>query len=57
MQKGIHLREWAVTGDRVRLLYEDETEVFVRKSDFDRAFGCIVSGKKEDIFRDFAIRQ
>ena len=57
MQKGIHLREWAVTGDQVRLLYEDETEVFIRKSDFDRAFGCIVSGKKEDIFRDFAIRQ
>ena len=54
--KAIHLKAWKIEDDRVRLSYEDNSEFFVQKSDFDRAFGCIVSGAKDAIRRDFAIR-
>ena len=36
-------------------IYEDDTDFYVRKSDFDRAFGCIVSGEKNAIINDFSI--
>ena len=53
--KDIHLQAWEIVGDQVRLSYEDGAEFFIRKTDFDRAFGCIVNGKKDEIRRDFAI--
>ena len=34
--KDIHLKAWKIEDDRVRLSYEDGSEFFVRKSDFDR---------------------
>lgn len=53
---GIHLKMWKAEGeDKIRLTYEDGTELFVKKSDFDRAFGAIISAEKSDIERDFAI--
>ena len=53
--KNIHLKKWKIKGDKVKLIYEDRTEIFVSKIDFDRAFGCICSAPKADIVRDFAI--
>ena len=47
--KAIHLKSWKIEGDRVRLTYEDDTEFYVKKTDFDRAFGCIISGEKEPL--------
>ena len=47
--------EW-VDGDRVKLVYSDEDIVYVKKVDFDRAFGAIVSAEKHEIVRDFAIK-
>lgn len=55
--KDVSLRIWNDVGDKVRLEYEDGTEVFVTKTDFNRAFGCIVSAPKADIIRDFAIKE
>ncbi|MCR5636213.1 MAG: hypothetical protein K6F76_03415 [Clostridiales bacterium] len=54
--KGIHLKSWEIEDDRVHLIYEDDTDFYVRKSDFDRAFGCIVSGEKNAIKNDFSIK-
>lgn len=53
--KDVVLKIWNYEGDKVRLAYEDGTEVFVSKADFDRAFGCIVSAPKADVVRDFAV--
>ena len=51
----VHLQAWKIEGDRVQLTYADNTGFYVSKKDFDRAFGCIISGEKEVIQRDFAI--
>ena len=51
----VYLQDWKREGDRVRLIYRDGTELFVRYEDFNRAFGCIVSTEKDAIQRDFAI--
>ncbi len=51
--KDVFLKKWEYAGDRVRLVYRDGTVAFVSKTDFDRAFGCIVSAPKADIVRDF----
>lgn len=55
MKKDVYLENWKIEGDKVRLTYKDGTDTFVKKTDFDRAFGCIVSAPKSDIVRDFAI--
>lgn len=56
MEKRICLTNWKIEGDAVRLQYEDGDTLFVKKTDFDRAFGCIVSASKQEIRRDFAIQ-
>lgn len=53
--KDVFLKKWEYAGDRVRLVYRDGTVAFVSKTDFDRAFGCIVSAPKADVVRDFVI--
>lgn len=53
--KDTFLKNWNYAGEKVRLVYDDGSEVFVSKTDFDRAFGCIVSAPKSAIARDFAI--
>ena len=55
MKNDVYLGNWNIEGDKVRLTYRDNTVVFVRKTDFDRAFACMVSCPKSDILRDFAI--
>lgn len=52
----IRLKEWDIIGDKVHLTYEDGSELLVKKSDFNRAFGCIVSATKAAVTRDFAIK-
>lgn len=49
------IRKWEYREDKVCLEYHDGEEVFVNRSDFDRAFGTIINASKEDIKRDFAI--
>lgn len=49
------MKKWEYRGDKVLLEYHDGEEVFVNRSDFDRAFGTIINASKEDIKRDFAI--
>lgn len=46
---------WSAEKDRVKLVYEDNTTVYVSKEDFNRAFGCIISLSKDEVIRDFAI--
>ena len=53
--KTVHLKNWSEAGNKIRLSYEDGTEFYVSRNDFNRAFGCIISGAKDDIKRDFAI--
>lgn len=55
MSAKIYLEQWCYDGDKVRLQYKDDTVVLVKKSDFDRAFGCIVSSDKDTVIRDFAL--
>ena len=52
----IYLKDWNILGDKAHLLYDDGTELLVKKSDFNRAFGCIVSATKAAVTRDFAIK-
>lgn len=47
------LRSWSVRRTFVLLQYSDDSEFFIRKSDFDRCFGAIVSASKDDVKRDF----
>ena len=53
--KTIHLKSWKIDGDRVLLTYDDNTEFYILKTDFDRAFGCIVNGERDSIKNDFSI--
>lgn len=50
---GIYLEEWFLDGDRVGLIYSDTDIVYIKKSDWDRAFGPIVSACKSDVIRDY----
>lgn len=53
--KDVFLKKWECAGDKVRLVYKDGTEVLVAATDFNRAFGCIVSAPKSDVVRDFSL--
>ena len=47
--------DWYVCGPTVTLVYSDGDEFVVLKDVFDRAFGPIVSGPKDQIRREYAI--
>lgn len=49
------LIKWERTGERIRLEFLDESILYVKKQDFDRAFGCIINLTKEQVQADFAI--
>ena len=58
MSEKIYLSVWVPEGeDKVKLVYSDDEVVFVKKEDFNRAFGAIISTEKEDVIRDFAIKE
>ena len=54
--KRINLKAWELVGCKVRLVYEDNDIVYIHKSDFDRAFGPIISADKNDVLRDYSIQ-
>ena len=53
----VFIKSWVDQGSVVKLLYTDGDVLLIRKSDFDRAFGPIISGSKDQIRRDFAITE
>lgn len=53
--KDIYLKKWSIEGDKAKLEYEDGAVLYVKKSDFDRAFGCIICCTKDEIIQNFAI--
>lgn len=55
MTKQIHLKDWKDKGDKVKLIYPKRRSFYVSKEDFNRAFGCIVSGERSEIKRDFKL--
>lgn len=56
-KKKVHLKNWKDKGNRVKLIYPHFDSFYVSKEDFNRAFGCIVSGEKTEIKRDFAVKR
>lgn len=57
MNNNIYLKKWNYAGDRVRLIYDDNSVLYVTKKDFDRAFGCIIALTKEEAEENFAIKE
>lgn len=58
MSERVYLSVWVPEGEnKVKLVYSDEDVVFVKKEDFNRAFGAIISADKEDVIRDFGIKE
>ena len=49
------LTKWERNGERIRLEFLDGSILYVKKQDFDRAFGCIINLTKEQVEADFAI--
>lgn len=56
MNKPVYLKSWNYDGDKVKLVYEDNAIIYVSKTDFDRAFGAIVSATKAEVLRDFVLK-
>ena len=50
-----YLTKWERNGERIRLEFLDGSILYVKKQDFDRAFGCIINLTKEQVQPDFAI--
>lgn len=50
-----YLTKWARNGERIQLEFLDGSILYVKKQDFDRAFGCIISLTKEQVQAEFAI--
>ena len=50
-----YLTKWARNGERIQLEFLDGSILYVKKQDFDRAFGCIISLTKEQVLAEFAI--
>lgn len=51
-----YLTKWERNGERIRLEFLDGSILYVKKQDFDRAFGCIINLTKEQVQADFAIQ-
>lgn len=50
-----YLTKWERNGERIWLEFLDGSILYVKKQDFDRAFGCIINLTKEQVEADFAI--
>ncbi len=55
MDTKIQLKEWQFDGVYVKLTYEEDSVLYVRRKDFNRAFGCIIGLTKRQCERDFAV--
>jgi len=52
------LKDWHImygNEGKVALEYEGKQTLIVRKSDFDRAFGTIISADYEEVKKEFAL--
>lgn len=52
----IYLADWNYEDERVKLLYSDGEIIYVTKEDFNRTTISFINADKEDIIRDFAIK-
>lgn len=55
MSKNVHLKKAIIMGEKVKLIYDDDTSLMVKKADYDRVFQCMISCPKSDIQRDYAL--
>lgn len=55
MDKKVYLKKWKILGKKVKLTYKDRTRLYVKKTDFNRSFQCMLTCPKSVIKRDFAI--
>ena len=53
--RDVYVEKFVEDSDRVILYYSDNSTVTVSKTDFNRAFGPIISAPKSDVIRDYAI--
>ena len=53
----VYLKEWIDEGDKIKLIYKDGDSFYVSKTDFNKAFGCMINCEKEEIRRDFDINR
>ena len=53
MLKEVRLKDWICVGNKVKLNYDDNTSILIQKTDFDRAFGNIVSIPKETLTKEY----
>ena len=53
MLKKVKLKDWVYVGNKVKLNYDDNTSILIQKTDFDRAFGNIVSIPKEILTKEY----
>ena len=51
-----YITAWNHEGERIKLRFLDGSILYVTKTDFDRAFGCIINLTKEEVEKDFAIQ-
>lgn len=56
MEQKIYVKKWNYEGDKVQLEYHDGSTLLVRKKDFNQAFGSIVNASKQEVERDYAIK-
>lgn len=58
MSRRVSIDKYDILADEglAMLTYTDGAKVYVKKSDFDRAFGAIVNATKEEVIRDFGIK-
>lgn len=56
MNVKVFVSNWElVDEEKVKLTFDDGDIVYVRKDDFNRAFGAILGADKEAVIRDFGI--
>lgn len=55
MSKDVHLKKAIIMGETVKLIYDDDTSLIVKKTDYDRVFQCMISCPKSEIQRDYAL--
>lgn len=56
MKQRNYLTKWERAGDRIKMDFLDGTILYIRKTDFDRAFGCIINLTKDEVEENFAIQ-
>ena len=53
----VYLKEWIDEGDKIKFVYEDGDSFYVSRVDFNRAFGCLISGEKDEIKEGYDINR